>query len=286
MPTSSGRHASLPERTIIVTREEFQLLRNWFNGYCASFSSPKEEDRRNFALKEAHTYRVCDNMTRLASCLALDEGRLTLAEAIALFHDVGRFPQYKEYKTFNDSVSINHATLGAKVLLEHQALKRLAKSEQDLIIRCVTLHNAFAVPRGLDEDTLLFTRLIRDADKLDIWKVFLDYYAMPADQQPSAVSLGLPDTPGYSPEVLACLRRGLMVQLSTLTTLNDFKLLQLSWIYDLNFSASFAIVDERAYINRMAAALPGTDDVTAAVDAVREFVRGMLRNVKACGPNS
>jgi len=260
-----------------VTREELQLLRNWFVGYCGSFSAPNEDDQRNFELKEAHTYRVCENMTRLASCLTLDEGSVTLAEAIALFHDVGRFPQYKEYKTFKDSVSTNHATLGAKVLLEHQTLKRLPKTEQDLIIRCVTLHNAFAVPRGLDEDTLLFTRLIRDADKLDIWKVFLDYYAMPADQQPSAVGLGLADTPGYSPEVLACLRGGLMVQLSSLTTLNDFKLLQLSWIYDLNFSASFAIVEERDYINRMAATLPGTEDVAAAVDAVREYVREKLR---------
>ena len=44
----------------------------------------------------------------------------TVAEAIALFHDVGRFPQYARYKTFRDSISTNHAALGASVLFEQE----------------------------------------------------------------------------------------------------------------------------------------------------------------------
>jgi putative nucleotidyltransferase with HDIG domain len=72
-----------------------------------------------------------------------------LAEAIGLFHDVGRFRQYETYKTFDDSISVNHATLGAKVLLENNVLQRLPKQEQDLILRGVTLHNVFSLPEKL-----------------------------------------------------------------------------------------------------------------------------------------
>jgi hypothetical protein len=62
----------------------------------------------------------------------------------------------------------------------------------------VTLHNVLAVPKELDSDLLQLVKIVRDADKLDIWRVFLDYYAQPTKDKPTAVGLGLPDIPEYS----------------------------------------------------------------------------------------
>ena len=36
--------------------------------------------------------------------------------------------------------------------------------EQDIIVRTVTLHNALTVPKGLDDDTLLFVKPGCDAE--------------------------------------------------------------------------------------------------------------------------
>jgi hypothetical protein len=63
-----------------------------------------------------------------------------------------------------------------------------------------------------------------------------------------------------------------MVRLTSLGTLNDFKLLQLAWIYDLNFLPSLRMVRERGVIGRLSATLPGDDAVLSAVDAVRQYV--------------
>jgi hypothetical protein len=119
--------------------------------------------------------------------------------------------------------------------------------------------------------------MVRDADKLDIWRVFIEYYGQPEEERADAVGLGLPDEPGYSPEVLASLRRKEMVPMSTLRTLNDFKLLQLAWIFDLNFSRSLLMVAERNYIGKIAALLPGTGEINNAVDVVRQYVAWRLR---------
>ena len=99
--------------------------RSWFSGYCASFAAENDGDRKNYVLKESHTYAVCDNALLIARGLGLDEEETALAAVIALFHDAGRFPQYRDYRTFRDSVSKNHAVLGAKVLLEQQLLAKL-----------------------------------------------------------------------------------------------------------------------------------------------------------------
>jgi hypothetical protein len=92
-----------------------------------------------------------------------------------------------------------------------------------------------------------------------------------------AVAMGLPDVPSYSAKVLECLKHGQMADKSDLTTLNDFKLLQLSWIYDLNFIASFRTAADRGYIEKLESMLPATRDIKEGVDSVRSHVEKKLR---------
>jgi len=260
-----------------MDQHELNSLKRWFTGYCGSFYSLNREDQQNITLKEEHTRNVCGNIVQIARGLSLDDARITLAEAIALYHDIGRFPQYHKFKTFKDSVSVNHAALGAKVLIENNVLQSIPKHEQDIIMRVVALHNVYSIPVGLDQDELLFLKLVRDADKLDIWRVAIEYYGQPEDGRASAVGLGLPDVPGYSPEVLTALKNERMVQMSTLKTLNDFKLLQLAWIYDLNFASSLRILESRQCIDGIAATLPRTGEIIAALATLRGYVHEGLR---------
>jgi hypothetical protein len=86
------------------------------------------------------------------------------------------------------------------------------------------------------------------------------------------VGLGFPDKPGCSPEVLDCLKRRKMINLSELKSLNDFKLLQLSWVFDLNFPASFRLVLDRGYIDRLSMTLPEDVKVESILVLIREYV--------------
>jgi putative nucleotidyltransferase with HDIG domain len=252
-------------------------LHIWFQNYVRSCSSSVPDDQRNIAIKEMHTHEVCSNAVRIAKDLGLDRRDAALAEIIALFHDVGRFSQYRHYKTFDDSISINHAVQGAKLLVEHEVLHDLPKQDQDIVIRCVTLHNVFSLPESLNERSLLFAKLIRDADKLDIVRVVIEYCKQDKRDRAEAVALGLPDVPDYSPAVLACLTRGELARKEALTTLTDFKLLQLAWFYGLNFTCSLQMVDERGYIATLAAMLPRGRDIDGAVRIVSDYVRGKLK---------
>jgi hypothetical protein len=127
------------------------------------------------------------------------------------------------------------------------------------------LHNVFTVPASVNGDGRLFLNLIRDADKLDIWRVFVDHFQLPENQRASAVTLGLADLPECTPEVLACIVRCEMVNLSMLRTLNDFKLLQISWIFDLHFPASFRLALERGHLSRLAATITNSPEVERTI---------------------
>jgi hypothetical protein len=249
-------------------------MQEWFAAYCRGFYTGNVADDRNIALKEEHTRLVCENMNCLTKGLPLDDSDRGTAQAIALFHDLGRFEQYRRYSTFRDDISINHAALGVKILKDGDVLKMFSEGEQLTICKAISLHNVFRLPGSLNGRDLLFARLIRDADKLDIWRIFVEYYRMPEEERASAVGLGFPDLPGCSPDVLRSLEQREMVNLSLLKSLNDFKLLQLSWVFDLNFPASFRLMLERGYMDGLSATLPNVGAVENAVWCVREFVAG------------
>jgi hypothetical protein len=250
-------------------------LKNWFSGYCKRFYPAAREDRKNIALKEFHTRKVAANMVLIAGAELQNRNKVLMAEAIGLLHDIGRFPQYAQYRTFRDNISVNHGRLGAEVLETEKPLSGLPLSEQELIIDAVRFHNAFSIPGELDPEKVFFLKMIRDADKLDIWRFFSEYYEKDEVERESAAGLDLPDTPEYSEEVLACLFGKKSAAYSDLKTLNDFKLMQLTWVYDLNFPASFSLASNQGCIDKVISSLPERKEISQAVSALRQYIGNM-----------
>jgi len=261
----------------IMTGDDLSSLKKWFSDYTGSFFGSSNDDNRNLQLKAEHTQNVCANIREIAASLSLPLEKIILAEAIALFHDIGRFPQYKEYGTFNDRKSVNHGLLGANTLLKENVLQNLSEEERALIIQAVKFHNVFEAPHFEDENLTLFVNLIRDADKLDILRVFINYYESPEEERASAAAFGLPDTPEYSKEILERIYKKQKVSYTALRTVNDFRLMNLSWGYAMNFKASYRLLRERDYLNRVIKHLPGTEDIAGAAALVQEFVEEQLR---------
>jgi hypothetical protein len=260
-----------------MTRNDLVFFKNWFVKYVQSYYLPNTEDQRNIYLKEEHTFKVCGNILEIIKGLNRSKEETMLAEVIALFHDVGRFPQYAKYKTFRDRYSVNHGYLGAQTLLKENVLKNLSENEQKLIVKGVRFHNAFSIPKKEKEDIVFFIKLIRDADKLDIWRVFIDYYDSPEQERASAAGLGLPDTSGYSKDVLSYIFRKEVASQSKLKSLNDFKLMHLTWIYDLNFKTSYRLLSKRNYIDRIISCLPMDEEIKRVSLVLKEYVEERLK---------
>lgn len=259
-----------------MTESDLKRFKVWFSTFVRSYAVRDEEERKSFDLKEKHTSMVCDNVREVGREIGLNDGDLVLAEAIALLHDVGRFPQYSNYRTFRDSISVNHGQLGADTLQAEGVLDDLSPEEQQIVLDCVKFHNAYKIPESIYAEAVPFMQLIRDADKLDIWRVFVEFYSMSSEDRISVMSMGLPDVPRISPGIIDHIKQEKIVPLSMIRTLNDFRLMQLSWVYDINHTASLRLAVRRDYIRQIALTLPDEDDVS---DVVRCLSDMLIRKV-------
>ncbi len=236
-------------------KPDIDRLQSWFEIYVSGFASDDPRIQENMDLKAAHTRRVRAAILDIGASLKLPTADLCMAEATAWLHDIGRFEQYTRYGTFMDHRSEDHAALGVKVIEKSGVLDQLKHLDSHMIKRVVGSHNRAELPHGEDERTLFFLRLLRDADKIDIWRVVATYYQHSNGHRNAAIELNLPDLPEISPPVYETLMNGSLVRMADLRTLNDFKLLQMGWIYDVNFPRTFQIVREKGYLEAIRDAL-------------------------------
>ena len=129
------------------------------------------------SLKVEHTYRVADLCERIAVAEKMSEYEQKLAWLLGMMHDVGRFEQLRRFHTFVDAQSVDHAALGADILFHEGHIRDYVQEadEDTLIETAVRWHSAYRLPEDLDERTRKFSNILRDADKIDILKVNVDF---------------------------------------------------------------------------------------------------------------
>jgi len=83
-----------------------------FLAYVDSFLCGDESEDYHFLIKKEHSLRVRDICHELCNSENFDKYFRETASITALLHDIGRFEQFKLYKTFKDSDSADHGMLG------------------------------------------------------------------------------------------------------------------------------------------------------------------------------
>ena len=247
-------------------------IHSWFGQYTKKFLLSSLHDNYPIALKIVHCQRVRREAVMLGKSLNLSGNDLRIAEAAGLLHDIGRFEQYKKYKTFVDSVSVNHAEYGVQLLQEIAILKTFPEKEENRILKAISYHNRLSLPTHEDDDVLLLAKILRDADKLDIWRVFIKHNHLKKEEQNKTVDLDLPDTPTYSEKALADIISKQNVDYRHVVNKNDFALMRLGWIYDVNFPQTFREILKRNYLALIKEPLPQDDIIEAVFEKAQAYV--------------
>ncbi len=235
-----------------------------FAGYTKDYDISDEKIK----LKVEHTYRVAGLCDRIARSLGLAVEDIDLAWAIGMLHDIGRFDQVRQYGTFSDADSVDHAHYASELLfdkgmimdyfgsanpgiynyIENENTCSAGLSESlGIIKKAVYNHSAYKIEEGLCEREVLFCNIIRDADKLDIFKVvndtpLEDIYSVDKEEIPKAE---------VTDAVMQALREKHAVLRSLKKTPADYIAAYIALVFELVFPESFYIAKEQGYLDKL-----------------------------------
>lgn len=241
--------------------------------YVDSFSNLTESQVRNFAIKKDHLLRVAEIAEFISFELELNKSDASIAKLAALFHDIGRFLQLGEYNTFDDSKSGDHAGFSVEIIKKEGFLQKLGCDcdSEEVILSAIFAHNKFKIPENLNKKELLHAKILRDADKLDILEVLTCYYSQCNIKPNHALSWELPKADRVSENVESAVLSGKVVQKKYVFSDIDVKIMQLSWIYDLNFKCSIEYAFRKRFFEKIYDSLPKNDNIVDIYRKIKEF---------------
>ena len=229
---------------------------DWFLDYVDKFKENDKSHQINIDIKKEHSIKVLENIYTITNNLKLTQNDRFLCYLAGLYHDIGRFQQYRQYRTFNDSKSKNHSSIGIKTIKNENIFRNLDKKDQTTIMQIIMLHNKKNLPIKLNKQLKKMVNVIRDADKIDIIRIILNNLQTDGKKN-NTVFLNLKNNPEkYSKSIIKKLRTPNTVDYKELIWINDFILLILSWYNTLCFSSSKKEFKKRNYINRIIKHLP------------------------------
>lgn len=239
-----------------------------FLKYTESYDLQEEKIKR----KQLHSLRVMRISKEIAKGLNLNDDEIRIATLIGLLHDIARFEQYTQYKTFRDKDSIDHGDLGAKIL-EKDIRKYIETDKYDeIIIKAVKNHNKYSIPKGLTEEEIFFTKLVRDADKIDILYEAVEIFDLGNEQEVENSQI----SPKFFEKI--CEKKQIKRTKNMQMTPADRIVSFIAFIFDINFKTSFQIIQRENYINQILDRYNFKDKQTKEeVEKIREIANNYIK---------
>ncbi len=215
----------------------------------------KKQETENFRAprKLDHILRVSKISKDLATQLKLTEEQIQLAELIGLLHDIGRFQQYQLFHTSISSIVLdtttqfNHGEAGVEILKKDNYIRKYIQENQydKIIFTAIYEHNRYQITEGLTKEEELFSKIIRDADKLDLfYEAISIYWQQPEDIQ--EIEKGT-----LSPKMLEDFYQHKLADNRNRISRTDQILRFASFLFDINFPCTLKRIKENNYITRM-----------------------------------
>ncbi len=204
-----------------------------FNEYVKQFDLKEKAIERKYE----HSFRVMECAKEICLLEEFDEEETKLSLLGALFHDIGRFIQWTEYQTYEDSKSIDHGDKGLEILKDSLINKiDLNNEEQQILLKTVELHNKKYVPENMNKEIKKIVDVIRDADKIDIMNTQMN-------------ELTSNEKYILNQEIMDNFLKEELVNNEFVNNSATILVSQLGYVFDINYRASFKIIYSSEIIN-------------------------------------
>jgi len=238
---------------------DIEMLKEIFKKHVEKYDMDDTAINRKFY----HSYRVMDYCMLLAKYNNFSEENIEIAMLVGLLHDYARFEQWTKYKTYSDLKSVDHGDLAIERLFSNNEIVNYCTNKEyyDEIYDAIKYHNKISVPNNLSEHNKLLCKVVRDADKLDI------FYLLSINPD-----LMEQDNRSISEEIESKFFQNIQLSREEIKSKDDNILLNLAMVFDLNFKYSFEYLKEYNLIGKMFENIENKNKFRRYFDYIKEYI--------------
>lgn len=262
----------LSSNTPSLVGDTIEAFRRRFDLYTDSFGYKDNPALFPLKLKYDHSLRVTEDARSIAKDLGWTGVRLIAAEAAALFHDIGRFPQYRDYRTFFDSASIDHGEASFNTMVSENILENcgLEGVYSMAILDTVRYHNRKNPPENIPPESLAILNLVRDADKIDIIRVINDSVRKGWYENNPEILLGIDVNGPITQALVEEIRETRQASYDNVKSLADMHLVRMAWVFSINYPPSIKMMQDRHLLDVLSTLLPAENPDVKKIRAMAE----------------
>ena len=142
--------------------QKIQEYNNFFWDFVNQYDTKDESILR----KIIHSYEVANCAFKIACHLNLDAENRLFAYVCGLFHDLGRFEQWKTYHTYSDRASVDHGETGAQIFISYDCEKQFDLTPRQVEILKNTIKYHTKPYMGDDKDVDFYTKIVKNSDAM------------------------------------------------------------------------------------------------------------------------
>jgi len=263
-----------------MNKQEFELIEKWYMDFTGKYRAPDGSMHLVLQLKFDHSIRVANDCVEIARDLDWAPDDIMTAKAIGLLHDISRFPQFSEYRTFLDHRSFDHGERGFQIIDELDILSSLKASDRACILNSIRYHNRRNIEVDLDSDSMRMLHLIRDADKLDILMIVYDTIKNNRHKDYPEILCHIDLNGPASPALVEEIRKNGYGSYEHVKTMTDMNLMRMTWVYNINYLPSLRRLMERKLLDQLDETMTKNPDVVDLMARARRFVEGKLGKIR------
>ena len=214
-----------------------------FKKYVSNFDMSVEA----IDMKYNHTLRVVGYADRITTEVT-DPNLKRLSLIGALLHDISRFKQWTEYRTFEDAKSFDHGDMGYEILVSNDYINNYVQNdyEKEVVLNAVKQHNKKKLELTGDFVTDYVAKVVKDADKLDIIRNQyngddINYHYFKTNEIVNKVSIN-------RNIIDSVLNKELCNNKDTVNYFDEV-VREIAFIFDINFKEAFKIVSDEGFID-------------------------------------
>ena len=191
--------------------------------------------------KYFHSLKSMDMARIIATDLGIfNEEEIVVIELIALFHDIGNF----EVKNYNylDNIREDSTMKSIEILFDDGLIRKITEdTKYDNIIKLgIFCHNKEGLPKNIDKKTVCICNIMKDVYRLEELRMVINYPYI--DNRIKEY-----------PTTLVYNEFKLFNQVNSKLSDNnaDNILIELSFLFNMNYKISYSLVKEKQYIEKI-----------------------------------